>query len=127
MIHRLFSVFCFIFLLSACSELDKKKSNLQVFKYNESSGITSLDPAYTSNQANIWACNHLFNGLLQLNDKLIPQPCIATHWEISDEGRRYTFYLRKDVPFHQDASLPNKRMVTAHDFVYSFNRICSRF
>ncbi len=125
MIHRLIAVLCFIFLLSACNEIDKKKSDLQVFRYNESSGITSLDPAYTSNQANIWACNHLFNGLLQLNDKLIPQPCIATRWEISEDGKLYTFYLRKDVPFHKDPSLPNSRMVTAQDFVYSFNRICS--
>lgn len=123
--HRRLRYLLYSFLiLSGCAESKKEVDNRQVFRYNESSGITSLDPAYTSNQANIWACNHLFNGLLQLDNKLVPQPCIATHWEISANGLLYTFYLRKDVSFHNDTSLPQGRKVTAQDFVYSFNRIC---
>lgn len=123
--HRriLYAIYSLL-LLTGCAGSIKENDSRQVFKYNESSGITSLDPAYTSNQANIWACNHLFNGLLQLDNKLIPQPCIATRWEISENGLLYTFYLRKDVSFHKDTSLPQSRKVTAHDFVYSFTRIC---
>jgi oligopeptide transport system substrate-binding protein len=124
MLRPIHYALCFLLLLTGCAESHKEKDNRQVFRYNESSGITSLDPAYTSNQANIWACNHLFNGLLQLDDKLNPQPCIATHWDVSENGLLYTFYLRKDVSFHKDASMPQNRRVTAQDFVYSFNRIC---
>jgi oligopeptide transport system substrate-binding protein len=116
-----------------------------VFRYNESAGITSLDPAFARNQANIWGVNQLFNGLVQLDDKLQVRPCIARTWEIQDEGRRYVFHLRQDVWFHesvcfkesgirnqeseiaptQNRASPTKlsRRVTASDFVYSFNRV----
>lgn len=98
--------------------------NKQVFRYNESAGITSLDPAYAKDQANIWVCNQLFNGLLQLDDKLKIQPCIASKWEISNYGKTYTFTLRKDVYFHSNKIFKNlSRNVTANDFVFSFNRI----
>jgi oligopeptide transport system substrate-binding protein len=43
-------------------------------------------------------------------------PDIAERWEISPDGRTYTFYLRRGVKFH------NGREVTAEDFKYSFER-----
>jgi peptide/nickel transport system substrate-binding protein len=46
-----------------------------VFRYNESANITSLDPAFSKVQSNIWACNHIFNGLIRR--KLNIQPDIA--------------------------------------------------
>lgn len=82
-----------------------------------------MDPAFASNQANIWACNHLFNGLVQLDNKLIPQPCIAKNWELSPDGKEYIFHLRNDVFFHADPLLHTGRKVNASDFVYSFSRI----
>jgi oligopeptide transport system substrate-binding protein len=96
-----------------------------VFRYNESAGISSLDPAFARNQANIWAVNQIFNGLLQLDDHLTPVPSIAKHWEISDNGLTYTFFLRDDVYFHDSEVFPGGkgRKVVASDFVFSFNRI----
>lgn len=117
------TLFLLIVLLSSCSKKRTGNENKTVFHYNESSGVTSLDPAFASNQANIWACNQLFNGLVQLNDKLIPQPCIAKYWELSLDGKEYVFHLRNDVFFHNDTLLTPKRRVTAFDFVYSFSRI----
>jgi ABC-type oligopeptide transport system substrate-binding subunit len=37
----------------------------QVFRYNESKGISTLDPAFARNLALIWPVNQLFNGLVQ--------------------------------------------------------------
>lgn len=108
----------------------KKKStndNRTVFRYNEASGITSLDPAFAKGQADIWACNQLYNGLVQMNDALEVIPCIAKRWEISEDGKQYTFYLRNDVLFHPDKVFNGqKRTVKAVDFVYSFNRILDK-
>jgi oligopeptide transport system substrate-binding protein len=96
-----------------------------VFYYNEAAGITSLDPAFARDQANIWAVNQLFNGLVQLDSALRVRPAIAHSWEISADGREYIFSLRQDVFFHDHPVFTNGkgRQVTAHDFVYSFNRI----
>ena len=95
-----------------------------IFRYNESSALSSLDPAYAKDQAMIWADNQIYNGLLQLDSALRVQPCIAKSYEISEEGRVYTFHLRDDVFFHYDTSFPKgTRKVVAEDFVYSFNRI----
>lgn len=96
-----------------------------IFHYNESSGITSLDPAFASGQANIWPCNLLYNGLVDLDDSLRVVPAIAKSWEISDDGLVYTFHLRNDIRFHNTDyyTFSAQRRVTAADFVYSFNRI----
>ncbi|GLB50389.1 peptide ABC transporter substrate-binding protein [Neptunitalea sp. Y10] len=97
-----------------------------VFRYNEHSNITSLDPAFSRVQANIWAVNQLFNGLVQLDDSLNIQPDIAKHWSISENALTYTFHLRNDVYFHKSEVFKNKnhtRTVTASDFEYSFNRL----
>lgn len=116
--------FALIFLLS-CTPHKKENEKRKVFCYNEYAGITSLDPAFAKDQANIWATNQLYNGLVQLDEKLLIKPCIAQSWEISHNGITYTFHLRKDVFFHDNAAFPaNKgKKVTAKDFVYSFNRI----
>jgi len=111
-------------LIVGCQRKSGLQSEKKIFRYNESSGITSLDPAYANNQANIWACHQLFNGLVQLNKRLEPSPCIAKSWEILNEGRTYRFHLRTDVFFHSNPALQEGRKVTAHDFVYSFSRIC---
>jgi oligopeptide transport system substrate-binding protein len=118
-------VFVVISLLFSCRGPFEKLDENRVFRYNESSNITSLDPAFARNQANIWGVNQLYNGLLQLNDKLEVQPCIAKNFEISDDGKTYTFHLRTDVYFHDSPCFPglNGRRVGAEDFIYSFRRI----
>ena len=111
----------------ACGGTEKKNSDkaAQVFHYNQINSITSLDPAFAKSQNNIWAVDHLFNGLVQLDDQLNVRPAIAKSWEISEDGKTYTFKLRDDVFFHDDEAFVGGkgRKVIAKDFVYSFNRI----
>lgn len=97
----------------------------KIFRYNESAGITSLDPAFSRNQANIWAVNQIFNGLVQMDNDLNVQPSIARSWDIQDSGTTYIFHLRDDVLFHPCKCFHSEeeRKVTAEDFVYSFNRL----
>jgi len=113
-----------VLVLAACnSGTDTPRGT--VFRYNESKGITSLDPAFARSMGNIWAVNQLFNGLVQLDDSLAVRPCIAKSWEVSDDGSVYTFHLRNDVRFHDhEAFFHGKgRSVTAHDVLFSFNRV----
>ncbi len=124
---RFILVLLSIFFLAACSTPVAYNDSL-IFRYNESAGITSLDPAFSRNQANIWAVNQLFNGLVQMDNDLRVQACIAKKWELSDSGKTYTFHLRKDVRFHGDDCFkdPQDRVVTAKDFLYSFERLRSK-
>lgn len=105
----------------------KPKTEYKIFKYNQADGLSSLDPAAARNQPIIWAVNQLFNGLVELDDNMQVVPCIAERWEISPDGKTYTFYLNKNVYFHKHELFPaergNRRRVTAEDFVYSFKRI----
>ena len=120
-------IFTFLLFMLSCQNYDKLNEGKTVFRYNESAGISSLDPAFARNQANIWAVNQLFNGLTQLDDDLNILPCIAKSWDISSDGLKYTFHLRNDVFFHDNSLFKTaNRKVIAQDFVYSFNRIVDK-
>lgn len=112
-------------LLFSCTNLEQGVDTGEVFRYNESKGITTLDPAFARSLPLIWPVHQLFNGLVQLSDSLTVDPCIAHSWIKSENGLVYTFSLRRDVYFHNSLAFPNKqgRRVVADDFVYSFNRI----
>ena len=121
---NLFTILIISILAASCkSGFDHPDK--QIFHYNESSGILSLDPAFASGQAAIWPCNQLYNGLVDMDDQLQVVPAIAKSWTISEDGRTYTFFLRNDVQFHQTEFFPfnGPRYVTASDFVYSLGRI----
>lgn len=117
-------IFCALFCMS-CGKNDSESNSKSVFRYNQINPITSLDPAFARNQANMWAIETLFDCLVEVDDSLRIVPCLAKSWDISADGLHYTFHLRNDVFFHNDACFPNgkgRRMVAA-DVVYSFNRI----
>ncbi|WP_340076867.1 ABC transporter substrate-binding protein [Leptobacterium sp. I13] len=109
----------------SCANENKSSREHLVFRYNEHSNIASLDPAFAKNQADIWATNQLFNGLVQLDDSLNIQPDIAKDWFISGDALTYTFTLRKGVFFHKHNLFgkDSTRQVNAHDFEYSFGRL----
>jgi len=121
-------VFIFLILITSCSSGRFENDGRTVFRYNESAGITSLDPAFARDQSSIWVVNQLFNGLVQLDENLKVKPCIAKSWEISTDGLQYTFHLRKDVFFYPDIAFGQSkgRKAVAADFVYSFNRLIDR-
>ena len=110
--------------LLSCTHRNNDKDK-KIFIYNESTGISTLDPAFSSGLSVIWACRQLYNGLVELDDSLNIKPCIAKSWTISEDGKIYTFILRNDIVFHQTPhfDFKGKRYVTAQDFEYSFNRI----
>ncbi|MCF8257211.1 MAG: ABC transporter substrate-binding protein [Flavobacteriales bacterium] len=120
---------CYILLiavaLAACSGGDRAEDSRTVFRYNESKGITSLDPAQARTMGNIWAVSQIFNGLVRLDAEMRPAPSIAKSWQVLDGGTVYRFSLRDDAYFHDHHLFENGqgRAVVAGDFVYAFNRI----
>ena len=114
-----------IFIGLSCASKENSNKDHLVFRYNEHKNIGSLDPAFSKDLADIWATHQLFNGLVQMDDKLNVKPCIAKNWTVSDSATTYTFNLRKDVFFHKDKLFGNDstRTVKSSDFEYSFNRL----
>ena len=114
-----------IILLSCASHQHPDK---KIFHYNEQTGIASLDPAFAKNQSIMWAIHQLYNTLVEVDDKMQFKPSLATSWELSSDNLRFTFHLRTDVYFHDDAAFANARgrRLTAPDVAYSFNRITDK-
>jgi peptide/nickel transport system substrate-binding protein len=125
MICTLYFVPCILCLYS-CS--GKRQSNKNIFHYNEQTGIASLDPAFAKNQSIMWAVHQLYNTLVEVDKDLNIVPSIAKSWEISEDRLIYTFHLRTDVFFQDDAAFAGGkgRQIKAEDVVYSFNRIIDK-
>ncbi|MFV0540386.1 MAG: ABC transporter substrate-binding protein [Aestuariibaculum sp.] len=113
-----------VILLCSCNNVETIPDTY-VFRYNEHKNISSLDPAFSKDIADIWATNQIFNGLVQMDSALNVLPCIAKHWSVAKNALSYTFYLRNDVYFHKHYLFGNDstRTVTAQDFEYSLNRL----
>jgi len=113
-------------ITSSCNS--GKHQALGIFRYNESSGISTLDPAFARNLALMWPAHQLFNTLIEVDDSLKLQPSLATRWEISQDRLKLIFHLRTDVFFHDDGCFVNSkgRRLVAADVVYSFQRIIDK-
>ena len=118
--------FSFCLLISACTS--HQHPDKKIFHYNESSGLASLDPAFAKNKQVMWATHQLYNTLIEIDSNMQMQPSLATHWNISDDNLTFTFFLRTDVFFTDDACFTNGkgRQLTAHDVEYSFKRIIDK-
>ncbi|MBW3664726.1 MAG: ABC transporter substrate-binding protein [Actinobacteria bacterium] len=81
----------------------------------------SLNPAITTSGAVHAASETFFNGLVALDENGDPEPELAESWQVSDDGRTYTFALRDDVVWHDGEPF------TAQDVVFSFEEVLLEF
>ncbi len=82
--------------------------------------VSSIDPATMSWQQDFRVGRALYEGLTTrdvFSAGYDARPGVAERWEVSEDGRVYTFFLRAD------ARWSNGELVTAHDFVYSWRRM----
>ena len=63
---------------------------------------------------------NVYEGLVTRNEKNQVSPSLAKSWEVSKDGLRYTFHLRKDSVFS------NGHKLTAKDAAWSFNELVSK-
>ena len=87
----------------------------------ESLGGQSMDPIQEGRPTNAHIQAPVFDSLLGYNyEKGGVGPGVATRWVLSDDGLSWTFYLRKDVKWH------NGDPLTAHDVKFSLERTMSK-
>ena len=78
----------------------------------------SLDPLYVDSTTADQICQNYGDTLVQENiDQSEYLPCIATKWEISEDGKTYTFTIRDDVYF-QPGKFQDGRLLTSEDVAY---------
>ncbi|HDR7515293.1 peptide ABC transporter substrate-binding protein [Bacillus mobilis] len=106
-------------LLTACnnkankSDTDEKK---QVLNVTVSEEIPSLDTAKTMDGTSAHVMQNIFEGLYVLDDQDQPISAVAKSFKRSEDGKKYTFDLRKD------AKWSNGDSVTANDFMFAWKR-----
>ena len=95
--------------------------------------IPSLDPALATDTSSIQVIIEVFPGLTRLHEETLELlPGVAT-WETSEDGLTYTFNIVEGIPWvHYNAETGaveevtddegNVRYLTAHDFVYGWQR-----
>jgi oligopeptide transport system substrate-binding protein len=81
---------------------------------------TTLDPAVSGEVNSVEYILQIYSGLVTLDqNSLEPVADIAQTWDISPDGKTYTFHLRDNVNFQSG------RALTADDFKYSWERACT--
>ena len=76
-------------------------------------GVRHLNPAVQSGGATGVPGTQIFAGLVRIDDKFEPHPYLAESWEISDDGRSYTFHLVANARFHDGTP------ITSEDVAFS--------
>ncbi len=78
---------------------------------------------YTSGTTFDASSRAMFDGLVAFKRGTTQvEPGLAESWEVSDDGKTYTFHLRKGVRFHTTRNFTPSRDFNADDVLYSFNR-----
>lgn len=121
-----------IVLLLICPSCTKKGSGKSI-SYPLSASPSTLDPQYAGELNAQIIINNTFEGLVRFDPdgKIIPG--IAKEWSISPDGKTYTFTLQEGTEWFCPTVLKSEfgsdfykrfssEKVTAHDFVFAFQR-----
>src|SRR5688572_30754422 len=112
---KLWQCACFVFLLFAGCFQGGKEADLVIINGREPE---SLDPAIITSQADGRIVQTIFEGLTRFNAvSAQAEPGLAERWDISPDGKVYTFYMRPN------AKWSNGDAITTHDVVYSWLRV----
>ena len=76
----------------------------------------TLDPVHVRDTGSAGYVQEIFAGLTRIGPDLSIQPDLASGWTVSDDGLRYTFWIRRQATFHDGTPL------TAADVAWSWTR-----
>ena len=113
-----------VLLLLSCGR-EENTGDKKIFRYNESTGIATLDPAFAKNQSIMWPVHQLYSTLVEVDSNMKLKPLLAKSWEFQDQGKKIIFHLRTGVKFHSDKAFgsDSERILKASDVVFSLKRI----
>ncbi|MGL1958826.1 MAG: ABC transporter substrate-binding protein [Colwellia sp.] len=115
-------------VLLGCGENEKLSISQRSIIYCSEGSPETFNPQLVTSGTTIDATsNQLYNRLIsyQGEDNIIG-PALAKSWHVTRDGKMVTFYLRKDVSFHQTDYFTPTRNLNADDVLFSFNRIIDK-
>ncbi|KAA6453172.1 peptide ABC transporter substrate-binding protein [Bacillus swezeyi] len=95
----------------------KEAEKEQILRLNNENEPTSFDPPIGFNNVSWQALNNLMEGLTRLGADHEPLAASAEKWDISEDGKTYTFTIR------EQAKWSNGDLLTAGDFEYAWKRL----
>ncbi|MEW6993091.1 ABC transporter substrate-binding protein [Colwelliaceae bacterium MEBiC 14330] len=112
-------------LLGGCEDSGKLTLSQRSIIYCSEGSPQSFNPQLsTSGTTSDATSKLLYNTLIVFKgENNILAPSIAKSWHVTHDGKKITFYLRKDVQFHQTAYFTPTRTLNADDVLFSFNRV----
>jgi peptide/nickel transport system substrate-binding protein len=73
--------------------------------------IVSTNPGVRRDENTDGVLLHVVEGLVGYRDDLSVGPMLAERWDVSKDGKSYTFHLRRGVRFHNGAPLTSAEVV----------------
>jgi peptide/nickel transport system substrate-binding protein len=80
-----------------------------------------LNPNLSSSSDPGWAVSGIYSGLVQLNERIEPEPDLADRWTISPDAKRYEFHIRNNARFHDGSP------VTSADVKYTVEEVAGKY
>jgi peptide/nickel transport system substrate-binding protein len=80
-----------------------------------------LNTAITTAGGTHYVADHIYNGLVGLDDELNPVPELAASWQITEGGKVYTFKLQPNVKWHDNQPF------TSADVKFTFEQALLKF
>ncbi len=111
-----------IAVVTSSVEAGSKKDNRPdggSLSYGEYGRPATLDPVTSNEMISLRLTELIFNGLVGINEKQVIVPELAEKWNVSPDGRTYTFYLRKDVTWHPKEG-EDAKPFTADDVIFTY-------
>ena len=119
----LFPAYCLLltaYLLILSCQIDKlpeKKFYGDTIVVGWLQRFSSISPVLSVSSVSSELESIIFDGLIKIDEKGEPQPNLVSSWNVSGDGLKWTFYLRKGVRFHDGVEL------TAEDAVFTYDAV----
>ncbi|MDP7591484.1 MAG: ABC transporter substrate-binding protein [Litorilituus sp.] len=124
-LNSFISAILLIALLTACDDNSRLSLNQRSVIYCSEGSPDTFNPQLVTSGTTIDATSkQLYNKLIAYQgDENNLVPALAKSWHVTRDGKKVTFYLRKNVSFHQTDYFTPTRHFNADDVLFSFNRI----
>ncbi len=117
-----------VLLLASCSKVEDASILQSGIVYCSEGAPTSFNPQLITSGTDVdVTSNQIYSRLIDFDSTTYEQvPALASSWHVTSNGKMITFYLRKDVKFHQTPYFTPTRNLNADDVIFSFDRILNK-
>jgi oligopeptide transport system substrate-binding protein len=104
-------------VITACGDTGSEENDTNVLNLTVGPEPETIDPTLNTSSDGGTYITHFFEGLTKTDNEGNAVSGVAEKWDISEDGTKYTFYLRSDAKWSDGEN------VTAQDFEYGWKRI----